>query len=204
MDMAINLLRGRRCVHPLPGRRFGWPNLPRGAVRAGLGNCCRISAHKAGIAVGEIQRKEIRLLLNRCATGDFIVERGRRSPPSPRRNPLGRGQRHKHLPTAPDMFPAIVLNRRIAALERVFVTQPLKKPFGSVPLLAVPAEIFLRQRVDKASEAIALWPLDLNRSLITGWCRTQHHLRHARTQYPKMAHCRPFTHAAPTCEADLL
>lgn len=101
------------------------------------------------------------------------------------------------------MFPAIVLNRRIAALERVFVTQPLKNPFGSVPLLAVPAEIFLRQRVDKASEAIALWPLDLNRLLITGWCRTQHHLRHARTQYPKMTHCRPFTHAAPTCEADL-
>ena len=113
------------------------------------------------------------------------------------------GQRHKHRPTAPAIFPDIVLNRRIAALEPVFVTQPLKNPFGSVPLLAVPAELFLQPLVDKASEAIELWPLDLNRSLITGWCRKQRHLRHARTRYPRIARCRPFTHAAPTCEADL-
>ena len=51
----------------------------------------------------------------------------------------------------------------------MLIAQPLKNPFGSVPLLAVPVEVFLQPLIDEAGEAIELRPLDLRRSLITGW-----------------------------------
>ncbi|ALI56890.1 mobile element protein [Celeribacter marinus] len=113
------------------------------------------------------------------------------------------GQRHKHLPPAPAMFPDVILDRRVAAHEAMLIAQPLKNPFGSVPLLAVPVEVVLQPLIDEAGEPVQLGPLDLRRSLISGRDRKHHHLRHARTRYPKMVRCRPFAHAAPTREADL-
>ena len=66
------------------------------------------------------------------------------------------------------MFPDVILDRRVAAHEAMLIAQPLKNPFGSVPLLAVPVEVFLQPLIDEASEAIELRPLNLRRSLITG------------------------------------
>jgi len=57
--------------------------------------------------------------------------------------------------------------------------------------------------IDEAGETIELGTLDICRPLIAGRHREHHHLLHARTRYPEMARCRPFTHAAPTREADL-
>jgi hypothetical protein len=122
----------------------------------------RVSTNKAGVTVGQIQRKEMRLLLNPADHNHGFAEirlgvAG------------GVGQRHKHLSPAPAMFPDVILDRRVAAHEAMLIAQPLKNPFGSVPLLAVPVEVFLQPLIDEAGEGIELRPLDLRRSLITGW-----------------------------------
>ena len=115
----------------------------------------------------------------------------------------GMGQRDKHLPAAPPLFPDIILDRRIAALKLVLVAQPFKNALGGVALFTGTVQIVLHPLVDEAGETIQLGPLDLRRSLITGRDRKHHHLLHARTRDPEMAGGLPFAHTAPTREADL-
>ena len=50
------------------------------------------------------------------------------------------GKRHKHLSATPTVFTDVVLDRRVAVLEAVFIPQALKNPFGGMALLAVAAE----------------------------------------------------------------
>ena len=146
--------------------------------------------------MGQIQRKEMCLLFNPADHHHRLAEVS-----------LGMtrsvGQRHKHLSTAAPMFTDIGLDRRVAALEPVLVTQPLKNTLGRMPLLAVPVEILLQPLVDEARECIQPGPLDLSRSLISGRDRKAHHLLHARPRYPKMARRFAFAHATPTRKANL-
>ena len=89
---------------------------------------------------------------------------------------------HKHLSAAPTVFTDVVLDRRVAALEAVFIPQPLKNPLGSVPLLAVLGEILCKPLVDEASETIQLRPLDLGRPPIAWWNRKARDLLHPLCQ----------------------
>lgn len=78
------------------------------AINLGLGDRRRISPDKAGIAVRQIQREEMRLLLNR-ANHDHRLTEIRLGMAG------GMCQRDKHLSMAAAMFPDIVLDRRIVA-----------------------------------------------------------------------------------------
>ena len=112
-------------------------------------------------------------------------------------------QWHKHLAAPPAMFTDVILDRRVATLEPVLVTQALKNTLGSMPLLTVPAEVFLHPLIDEASEPVQLRPLDLRRAPIAGRHRKPHDLLHACTAHAKMNSCRAFAHAATTRETDL-
>lgn len=99
------------------------------AINPGLGYRCRIGAHKARITVGQIQREEMRLLLD-------TADHHHRFTKICLRVTGGMRQRDKHLTTAAPVFPDIVLDRRIAALELVHVPQPFKNALGRVALFA--------------------------------------------------------------------
>ena len=166
------------------------------AINPSLGDCCRISPHKARIAERQIQCKEMRLLLHPTDYNHGFAEI---------RLGVAGGmcQWHKHLPTAPPMFTDIGLDRRVAAAKLVLVAQPFKDALGGVALFAGTVQIVLQPLINEAGEAIKFGPPDLRRPLIAGWHREHHHLLHARTRYPEMAGGLPFAHPAPTREADL-
>ena len=166
------------------------------AINPGLGNRSRIGPNKAGIAVRQIQRKEMRLLLNSADHNQGLAKIGLGMAG-------GMGQRDKHLATASSMFPDIVLDRRLTAAKLVLIPQALKNALGGVALFARKAEIVLKPLVDEAGEPVQLGALDRSRSLISGWDRKAHHLVHARTRNPKVARCRSLAHAATPREADL-
>ena len=131
------------------------------AVNPSLGNRRWTGAHKSGTAEATIQREEVRLLLHATNHHHRFTEVS-----------LGMassiGKWHKHPSAAPTVFMDVGLDRRIAALEAVFIAQPLENPLGSVPLLAIPAEVVQQPRVDEARKAIQLRPFDLRRPRITG------------------------------------
>ena len=166
------------------------------AINPGLGNRRRIGPNKAGIAVRQIQRKEMRLLLNSADHNQGLAKIRLGMARSMR-------QRYKHLTTASSMFPDIILDRRLAAAKLVLIPQALKNALGGVALLARKAEIVLQPLVDETSKSVQLGSLDRSRSLISGWDRKAHHLVHARTRNPKVARCRSLAHAATPREADL-
>ena len=87
-------------------------NLPRGGPS--LGHCSGISANKARIAEGQIQREEVRLLLH-AADHHHRLTKIRLC------MTRGMGKRNKHLSTAPAVFTDVILDRRVAALEAVLV-----------------------------------------------------------------------------------
>jgi hypothetical protein len=64
------------------------------------------------------------------------------------------------------MFTDIILDRRVAAREAVLVPQTLKNTPGGMPLLAVPAKVFLQPLIDEAGEPVQLGPFDLRRAPI--------------------------------------
>ena len=65
------------------------------------------------------------------------------------------------------MFTDVVLDRRVAALEPVLITQPFKNALGSMSLLAVPAEILLQPLINEPCETIQFGSLDTGRPLIS-------------------------------------
>ena len=142
------------------------------AIHPGFGNGSRIRPNKTGIAKGQIQREEMRLLFDATNYHHGLAEI--------RLGVTGcMSQRHKHLAVTPTMFADIILDRRIAALKVVFIPQALKNTLGGMPLLTVPTEIFLQPLIDEAREAIQLRPLDLRRAPIAGRHRKPHNLIHA-------------------------
>ena len=166
------------------------------AINPGLGNRRRIGPNKAGIAVRQIQRKEMRILLNSADHNQGLAKIRLGMARSMR-------QRYKHLTTASSMFPDIILDRRLTAAKLVLIPQAPKNALGGVALLARKAEIVLKSLVDEASEPVQLGPLDRSRSLISGWDRQAHHLVHARTRNPKVIRCRSLANAAMPRKAGL-
>lgn len=144
------------------------------AINPSLGNGSGISAHKTSIAVGQIQREEMRLLFNATNHHHGFAEI-RLSVAG------GMCQRHKHLAAAPTVFTDVVLDRRVAAMESMLIPQPLKNALGGMSLLAVPAEILLQPLVNKAGKAIQFGTLDRRCSLVSWRHRKAHHLLHACT-----------------------
>ena len=124
------------------------------AIDPSLGHRRWVGAHKTGIAVRQIQREEVRLLRHAANHHHRFAEIRLRVTSS-------MGKPHNHLSAAPTVFPNVILDRRVAALERVFIPQPLKNPFGGMALLAVAAEILCKPLVDEAGETIQPGPLDL-------------------------------------------
>ena len=98
-------------------------------INPGLRDRRRVSANKTGIAVRKIQRKEMRLLFNATNSHHGLAEIRLGVTPLANAGTRcqaagGMSQRHKHLAAPPTMFADIILDRRIAALERVFICYP--------------------------------------------------------------------------------
>ena len=129
------------------------------AINPSLRKGCRISPNKTRIAVGKIEREKVRLVFNtpNHHHGLAKIRLGMTS---------GMGKRHKHLTAATTMFTNVSLDRRVAALETVLVSQPLKNTLGGMSLLAVRAKVFQQPLVDEAGETVQLRPFDLRRAPI--------------------------------------
>ncbi len=172
----------------------------------------------AGVAVRQIKREEMRLLLdpaNHHRSPLSLGPMARNGSPSPKsacawppsracKHALpGSGrvrQRHKHLAPAPFMLTHIILYRRMTAREPMLVTKPFENALGRVPLLAVPAQIFLQPLIDHLGETTRFGPLDLCRPAIPGRNRKAHDLLHAVARDPEMTRVR---HGARTSGASL-
>jgi len=86
-------------------------------INPSLGNRSRIGPYKASIAVRQVQREEVSLLLHAANHHHGFTEVG-----------LGMARSmskwHKHLSAAPTVFTDVVLDRRVAALERMLICYP--------------------------------------------------------------------------------
>jgi hypothetical protein len=114
-------------------------------------------------------------------------------------------QWHKHLSTAPHMFPDIGFYRRIAALKLVLVSQPFKNALGGMALFRGTVEIILQPLVNEAGEAIKFGAFYLHSSPIAGRDRKKSSpssRSHAITRngpLPPVRSCRPDAGARSSC-----
>ena len=69
-------------------------------------------------------------------------------------------ERNEHLPVSPPMFPNVVLDDGVAALEPVLITEPFENPLGRMPLLARPLPILRKPLIDDPGEPVQLRALD--------------------------------------------
>jgi len=119
----------------------------------------RIGPDVTGIAVRQIERKEVRLLFDPTDGHQCFAKIGLRMTRCMRKQ-------HEHLPATPLMLTHVILDDRIAAGKTVFVPQPFEYPFGCMTLFAVPTLILEQPPVDDLGEPIQLRPLDRRRSPI--------------------------------------
>jgi len=98
------------------------------AINPSLGNGCWVGANKTGIAVGQIQREEVRLLLNATNHhhGLAKISLGVTG---------GMSQRHKHLAAAPTVFTNVILDRRIAACRVALKSETRRVRLHFLPLI---------------------------------------------------------------------
>ena len=66
------------------------------------------------------------------------------------------GQGHKHLLRPPPMFPHVVLDDGVSAVESVFVPEALKDALGGVALFPGTPEVVCQDLVDDAGEGLKL------------------------------------------------
>ena len=153
------------------------------AVHPGLGGRRRIGADEAGVALRQVEGKEMRRLLDAADHHARFAEVS-----------LGMArrvvQRHEHLPAAPPMLADVVLHDGVAADKAVLVAQPLVHPLRGVALLGALAEILPQPLLDDLGEPVQLRPPDLGASPIPRRNREAQHLPYA-VAHPWAQTCLP-------------
>ena len=69
-----------------------------------------------------------------------------------------RGQGHEHLSPLAAIFPHVVLDSGVSAVEPVLVPEPLEDALGGVALFLGASEVVLQDPVDDAGEGLAIVP----------------------------------------------
>ena len=156
----------------------------------------RICTDVAGIAVRQIKREEVSLLLDAADHHGGFAKVG-----------LGMAwrvrERNEHLAMPPAMFAHVVLDDCIAAGKPVLVTEPLENTFGRMSLLARALPILEKPSIDDHGEAFQLRPPDRHRTPVARRHRKRHHLPHAVPRYPEMTSRLALAHAFGTRQANL-
>ena len=144
------------------------------AVHPSLGHSRRIGADVTGVAVRQIQNKEVGLLLDTANLDHRLAEVGLR---------MARGmrQRHEHFLAPPFSLPDVILDDRVAAGEPALVTKPVEHPLRRVPLLPRHGAIRLKPALDDRDKGIKLRPPDFGRPPVARRHRERHHLRNRIT-----------------------
>ena len=166
------------------------------AVDPSLGRCRWIGSNVTRVAMRQIERKEVRFLLD---PADHHPRFAKISLGVARRVV----QRDKHLPMAALMFTHVILDDGVAAGEPMLVPQPIKNPLGRVTLLAVLASVIAQPLLDDLGEPVQLWPLDRRRPPIPRRYRKTQHLLHALARNPKVTRRLARTHPVPYGETNL-
>ena len=118
-------------------------------VQEGLGGLRRIGLHEAPVAVGQVQYEAVGLALHAANDHQGLAEVAL---PVSRRM----GQWDEHLPGLTAIFPHVVLDRGVSAVETVLVPQPLEDALGGVALLPGAPQVVLQDPVDDAGKRLQL------------------------------------------------
>ncbi len=115
----------------------------------GLAGLRRIGLDETGIRVRQVHGKEMDLALDPGDDRQSLAEVH-----------LGMagvvGQGDKDLTAPASVFPDVILDNCVAALEAMLVAEPFEDPFGRVPLLARRRAVLLKNAIDDAGEGIEL------------------------------------------------
>jgi hypothetical protein len=160
------------------------------AVGPRLRRRCRISPHVAGIAVRQVEDKEMRLLFDTTDHHARFAEIRLRMPGS-------MAQRHEHLATTTLMLAHIFLHDGVAAGKPMLVPQPVENTPGRVTLLARAIGVLAQPLIDDLGEAVELRPFHRRRPPIPRRRRVNDHLVHAVARDPEVTRDRALAHALP-------
>ena len=112
-----------------------------------------------------------------------------------------RGQGHEHLSALTAIFPHVVLDSGVSAVEPVLVPEPLEDALGGVALFLGASEVVLQDPVDDAGEGLQLGLSRRRLSAITRRGRIGQHLAHGvpvQTGHPGcFPHVHPLHHHRP-------
>ena len=149
-------------------------------IQPGLGVRRRIRPDITRIAMRQIQRKEIGLLLNPANDNQCFAKVSLRM--------SGRmAQRHKHLARTTLLAAHIILDDSIAAVEPALIAKALKDAPGRMTLLARSPFVFGQPLINLIRIRIQLRALDHRRSPIPRRLRIRQHLRNTVSADPKIA-----------------
>ena len=118
-------------------------------VQEGLGGLRRVGLHEAAVAVGQVQYEAVGLALHAADDHQGLAEVA-----------LGvsrrMGQWDEHLLGLTAIFPHVVLDRGVSAVETVLIPEPLEDALGGVALLPGAPEVVLQDPVDDAGKRLQL------------------------------------------------
>ncbi len=161
-----------------PAKEGEGRNVP---LAEGLAGLRRIGLDETGIRVRQVHGKEMDLALD---PGD-----DRQSLAKVHLGMAGIvGQGDKDLTAPASVFPDVILDNCVAALEAMLVAQPLEDPFGRVPLLARRRAVLLKNAIDDAGEGIELGAMRWMMPPITRRHRKPQHLGNClamKPEYPR-------------------
>ena len=131
----------------------------------------RVGLHEAAVAVGQVQYEAVSLALHAANDHQGLAEVA-----------LGvsrrMGQWDEHLLGLTAIFPHVVLDRGVSAVETVLIPEPLEDALGRVALLPGAPQVVLQDPVDNAGKRLQLGPLWRRLPAITRRDRIGQHLAH--------------------------
>ena len=164
-------------------------------VAKGFGGLRWIGLHKAGIAVGQINRQEVGFALHSPYHHQCLAEvclamaRWMR-------------QRHEHLSGLATTLPDVVLDYRVLAQEPVLICQAVKDTPGRVELLLRQRLIVLQDTVNHSFVRVELRPAWWLFPPVPGRCRVLQHLVDRTAVQPehpgRLTDAHPFNEVGPT------
>jgi hypothetical protein len=129
----------------------------------------RIGLHEAGIAVRQVHRKEMNLLLHpanhRPGLAEVRLRMARLVP-----------QRHEYLALSLATIVNVVLHDRHPAAIAILVAQPLEDPLRCMKLLRMARPVSFQDLIDDRGKRIQLWSLRRSAPPISRRHRKHHHL----------------------------
>jgi len=138
-----------------------------------------ISTDIAGIALGQIKRKEMNLLLNSTQNNNGFAKVRLTMTRRVR-------QRNKHLPCLLTMASNIVFHRRVSPGEPFLLAKPVVNPLRRVTLFLGPLEVTQHPRINIIRETIQLRTANILRPTVTRWRRKRAHLINRSTCQAKI------------------